>query len=146
MKAYGSYAFPFGLTVGVVGYGRSGQPRNTNILMARMPIFPENYNDRGVRTPFTAYADMYVEYNLRLFKKYTVNLNMTAFNITNTKTIQNYYERPHILRIGWTEEQHLSKALDWKKEIATHEPDPRYDKWNSRYGAWSWRMGARFSF
>ena len=30
-KAYGSYAFPFGLTVGTVFYGRSGLPLTTSV-------------------------------------------------------------------------------------------------------------------
>jgi hypothetical protein len=146
LKVYGSYAFPFGLTVGVVAYGRSGLPRSTSILMSRMPIYPENYFDTGQRTPFTLYADMFLEYNLRIAKKYTVSLNATIFNITNTSTILTYVDRPNILRIAIPEDVELAKAWNWKDEIATHEPDPQYGKWSTRYGAWSWRMGARFSF
>ena len=33
LKAYGSYSFPFGLTVGVVAYGRSGLPQTTKLLL-----------------------------------------------------------------------------------------------------------------
>ena len=146
IKAYGSYAFPFGVTAGLTAYGRSGLPRSTSILMSRMPIYPENYFDTGQRTPFTLYADMFLEYNLRIAKKYTVSLNATIFNITNTSTILTYVDRPNILRIAITEDVELAKAWNWKDEIATHEPDPQYGKWSTRYGAWSWRMGARFSF
>jgi hypothetical protein len=145
LKIYGSYAFPFGLTVGVVGYGRSGLPRSTTVSFNDMTIFAEGYGDLG-RLPFTAYADAYIEYNLRLFNKYTINLNATFYNITNTRTIQAYYDTPTRTMIGWTEEQLLSKALDWRNEIATHTPDPRYGLWNSRLGTWSWRLGARLSF
>lgn len=146
MKVYGSYAFPFGLTVGVVANGRSGLPRNTTIGFSRMPIFPEGYNDLGKRLPFTAWADMYVEYSLRLAKKYTVNLNATISNITNTSTIQGYYDRPNYRSIVWTQEQIVSATLNWQDYVAQNIPDPRYQQWTSKFGAWSWRMGARFSF
>jgi len=145
-KAYGSYAFPFGVTVGVTGYGRSGLPRTTSISFTRMPIYPEGYFDTGQRLPFTFYADMYLEYNLRIAKKYTINLNATVFNVTDTSTIQGYYDRPNYKTITWTQDQILSKSLNWKDFVASNEPDPRYQKWTSRYGARSWRLGARFSF
>ena len=111
-----------------------------------MPIFPEGYFDTGKRLPFTFYADMYLEYNLRIAKRYTINLNATIFNFTNTSTIQGYYQRPNYKAIVWTQDQILSKSLNWKDYVPLNEPDPRYGMWTSRYGAWSWRMGARFSF
>jgi len=152
-KAYGSYAFPFGLTVGFVGYGRSGLPRNTNISFNDMQIFPEGYYDTGKRLPFTAWADLYIEYNVRLFGKYTVNLNGTFSNITNTKTIQAYYDRPNYTMLRLTDAELLANKTvkktytQWMNEkITVDKNDPRYGMWTSRYGAWSWRMGARFSF
>ena len=146
LKLYGSYAFPFGLTVGVVGYGRSGLPRNTIIGFSRMPIYPEGYNDLNQRLPFTAWADVYLEYNLRIAKTYTVNLNATISNITNTSTIQGYYDRPNYRAIVWTQEQIVSATLNWRDYVAQNIPDPRYQLWTTKYGPWSWRMGARFSF
>jgi hypothetical protein len=146
IKIYGSYAFPFGLTVGVVGYGRSGLPLTTQIGFSRMPVYPENYFDTGRRLPFTAWADVYVEYNLRIAKKYSVNLNATISNITNTSTIQGEYMRPNYRAITWTFDQILSQTLNWKDYVAGNIPDPRYGLWTSKYGPWSWRMGARFSF
>jgi hypothetical protein len=145
-KIYGSYAFPFGLTVGVVGYGRSGLPLSTMINFSRMPVYPEGYFDTGKRLPFTAWADMYVEYNLRFAKKYTINLNATISNITNTSTIQGEYMRPNYRAITWNFDQILSKSLNWRDYVASNIPDPRYLGWTTKYGPWSWRMGARFSF
>jgi len=144
-RAYGSYAFPFGLTVGVTAYGRSGFPRSTNIPFNDMTIFPEGYGDLG-RLPFTASADVYLEYNLRIAKKYTINLNATIYNVTNTSTIQGYWNNPVQTMIRATDEQHLSRTFDWKAEIPTHTPDPRYGLAASYFGTWSWRMGARLSF
>ncbi len=144
-RAYGSYAFPFGLTVGVAAYGRSGFPRTTNIPFRDMTVFPENYADLG-RLPFTFYADMYLEYNLRIAKKYTVNLNATINNVTNTSTLQSYYDRPVRTTIYATDAEHLAGTFDWRAQIASHTPDPRYGMAASYFGSWSWRMGARFSF
>jgi hypothetical protein len=146
IKAYGSYAFPFGVTVGLTAYGRSGLPRTTQIGFTRMPVFPEGYFDTEQRTPFTFYADMYLEYNLRIAKKFTINLNATIFNVTDTDTIQGYYDRPNYKTITWTQDQILSKSLNWEDFVPLNEPDPRYQKWTSRYGARNWRIGARLSF
>ena len=152
-KAYGSYAFPFGLTVGFVGYGRSGLPRNTNISFNDMQIFPEGYYDTGKRLPFTAWADLYLEYNLRLFGKYTVNINGTFSNITNTKTIQAYNDRPNYTMLRLTDEELLGNKTakktyrQWMDEkITLNKDNAIYGWWTSRFGAWSWRLGARFSF
>ena len=39
---------------------------------------------------------------------------------------------------------------DWKtllaQQVTVNALDPRFGMWNSKYGAWSWRLGARFSF
>ena len=146
IRAYGSYAFPFGLTVGVTAYGRSGFPHQTNIWFNRIsPYYPEGYGDKG-RLPFAAWADVYLEYNLRIAKKYTINLNTTISNITNTSAIVGYADNPAINQIVWSDYDLTHQTLNWRNEIATHEPDPRYGMWSSRMGPWSWRMGARLSF
>jgi hypothetical protein len=145
-KAYGSYAFPFGFTVGVTAYGRSGWPRSTTFTFNDMTAWhPEGYGDLG-RMPFTFYADAYFEYNLRFAKRYTVNINATFTNITNTKTITGYYDTPVRVGINASDADLLSKNFDWRAQIASHTPDPRYGLWSSRFGTWSWRLGARFSF
>jgi len=153
LKAYGSYAFPFGLTTGVVAYGRSGLPKTTNISFNDMQAFPDGYYDTGERLPFTFWADVYLEYNLRIAKKYTVNLNATISNITNTSTIQGWYDRYNYTMLRLTDEALLAQKTnyqDWKtllaKQVTVDALDPRYGMWTSRYGARSWRLGARFSF
>ena len=152
-KAYGSYAFPFGLTVGTVAYGRSGLPRNTNLSFNDMQVFPDGYNDLDERLPFTVWADLYLEYNLKIAKRYTVNLNATISNVTNTSTIQGYYDRYNYNMLRLTDDELLAQRtnyVDWKtlvaQKVTVNATDPRFGMWTSRYGAWSWRMGARFSF
>jgi hypothetical protein len=153
VKAYASYAFPFGLTVGVVGYGRSGLPKTTSLSFNDMQIFPDGYFDTGERTPFTAWADLYVEYNLRIAKKYSVNLNATISNFTNTSTIQGYQMQANYNMLRLTDAELLGQKAnykDWRtwmeEKITINRDYPTYGWWTSRYGSWSWRMGARISF
>jgi Carboxypeptidase regulatory-like domain/TonB-dependent Receptor Plug Domain len=150
-KIYGSYSFPFGLTAGVVGYGRSGLPRTTNISFNDMTVFPNNYADLG-RLPFTFTADVYVEYTLKLGRKASVQLNATVYNATNTKTITSYYDRPYqdMWRLAESTlvlQGTSSGAADWHTLVpVTVRDDPRFGMWTGRYGAWSARFGARFAF
>jgi len=145
LKIYGSFAFPFGLTVGVVGYGRSGLPLSTTLSFNDMTVFAEGYGDLG-RLPFTAWADVYIEYNVRLAKKYRINLNATIYNVTNTHTIQAYNTTPNRTMMRATVPELLTKTYDWKTTLPNFWPSIAYQQWTSRYGPWSARVGARFSF
>jgi hypothetical protein len=157
LKAYGSYAFPFGLTVGVVAYGRSGLPRTTSLAFNDMQIFPDGYFDTGKRLPFLFTMDLYLEYNLRIAKKYTVNLNLTVYNATNTSTITGYYDRANFSLLRLTDEELLGQKdhyKDWRQwideKIIVNKYDPRWNNgnpmWTGRNGAWTARVGAKFSF
>jgi len=152
-KAYGSYAFPFGLTVGVVAYGRSGLPKTTSLSFNDMTVYPDGYYDTGERTPFTAWADMYVEYTLRIAKKYSINLNATISNFTNTSTITGYSMQYNYTMLRLTDDELLAQQTnykDWKvwmdETITVNKLNPVYGWWSSRFGSWSWRAGARVSF
>ncbi|MDD8027718.1 MAG: hypothetical protein PHI34_14550, partial [Acidobacteriota bacterium] len=153
IKAYGSYAFPFGLTVGVVAYGRSGLPKTTSLSFNDMTMYPDGYFDTEERTPFCAWADMYIEYTLRIAKKYTVNLNATISNFTNTSTITGYQMQYNYQMLVMTDDEILAQKdnyKDWKtimdEKITVNKLYATYGWWNARMGAWSWRAGARFSF
>ncbi|MCK7477080.1 MAG: hypothetical protein M0C28_05860 [Candidatus Moduliflexus flocculans] len=65
IKAFGSYAFPFGLTVGFVGYGRSGLPLSTKLYMNNRWMLINNRGDLG-RLPFTFWSDLYLDYMLKI--------------------------------------------------------------------------------
>jgi hypothetical protein len=151
MKAYGSYVFPFGLTVGFVGYGRSGLPQTTLLWFNDLWIFPDGYFDTGKRLPFTAWADLYLEYELRLSRKYKVNLNATISNITNTRTIQSIFMDYNYDWLFLTNKELLAQRMnrkDWKTWIVEKNLRcyPVYGWWYDRFGPWSWHLGARFSF
>ncbi len=92
-KAYGTYAFPFGLTVGVVGYGRSGLPLTTKLHMNNRWMLVENRGDLG-RLPFTFWADLYLDYTFRIGDSYRASINLQINNVTNTKTIQSKIYSP----------------------------------------------------
>jgi len=164
-KLYGSYAFPFGLTAGVVAYGRSGLPRTTSLGFNNMQIFPDNYFDTGKRVPFLFNADLYLEYNLRIAKKYTINLNATIYNFTNTSTITSYYDRANYTMLYLSDTELLAQKTNyvpWKDYVQAkiqpgYQWHPYYmgdstdynnphNMWTGRYGAWSARVGARLSF
>ena len=152
-KAYGSYAFPFGLTVGIVGYGRSGLPLSTLIYFNDMQIYPDGYFDTGKRTPFLFTADLYLEYNLRIAKKWTVNINATITNFTNTSTITAYNMYYNYDQLVMTEDSLIAQKtnyVDWHTLIAnnnvTNKLNYTYNWWTTLNGPWSWRMGARISF
>ncbi len=147
IKGYGSYAFPFGLTVGLVGYGRSGLPLTTNLYMNNVYVYPNNRADLG-RLPFTFWADLYLEYNLRFANKYMVQFNLNVYNVTNTSTWQAKDTSPNRVSLRVTDEQIMSTTYDWEGELASgkYNDDPRYLQYTSKYGRWSARFGIRFSF
>jgi hypothetical protein len=153
IKAYASYAFPFGLTVGVVGYGRSGLPKTTVLSFNDMQIFPDGYFDTGERTPFAAWADLYLEYSLRIAKKYTVNLNATIANFTNTSTATAYNMQANYGMLRLTDEELLGQRdnyRDWRswmeEKILVNRDHPTYGWVTQRFNPWQWRIGARVGF
>ncbi len=145
IKAYGSYSFPFGLTVGVVAYGRSGLPKSTQLSIRNTYMYPNGYGDLG-RMPFTAWADLYVEYTLKIASKYNLSLNVQVNNVTNTKTWQTYVAAPNRTTMAVSDEEILSKTFDYTTRLADYWPNAQYNHYATRYGTWTARFGARFSF
>jgi len=148
LKAYGSYAFPFGLTVGVVAYGRSGLPLTTVLNTNNVTIYPNNRADYG-RLPFTAWADLYVEYTFRFGGK-SLGLNLQFNNITNTKTIQGIVTSLNRISMPISDAALIAGGFDYQS-LLNDPTDPywkniEFGQWSSRYGTWSTRLGARFSF
>jgi len=109
------------------------------------------YGDLG-RTPFLVTTDVYVEYNLKLGSKYNLNLNLTVYNATNTKTITSYVNNPH--QNSWYlsyDTLVLQGTPDGVTDWSTLRPasvytSPAFGMWNGRNGSWSMRFGARFGF
>ncbi|MGE5742222.1 MAG: TonB-dependent receptor [Candidatus Aminicenantes bacterium RBG_16_66_30] len=171
IKAYGSYTFPMGLTLGFAAYGRSGNPISTQLGFNNSYIYPLGYGDLG-NLPFTAWADIYAEWAIKVGGRYTVAFNTQISNVTNTKTFQQAryaptrqtMSIPDALLLDGTAVDPNTTAVDtlghtyyWKDRMAFYFPDVSYvgsataqatpqKGLNSAFGTWSVRFGARFSF
>ncbi len=144
IKAYGSYSFPFGLTLGVVGYARSGMPLTTILNANNVGMFPNNRGDLG-RMPWTAWADLFMEYTLNLGKN-SLNFNLQVSNVTNSKTWQWYDTAVNRINMPISDDQILSKTYDWQSQVANYWPNAAFKQPTWQFGTWSARVGARFSF
>jgi len=141
-KAYGSYAFPFGLTVGGIFNIMSGVPTSTEWAMDVQGYFPFGRNSMG-RTPTLWFANAYAEYNLKLGKN-TLNINLNVDNLFDVKTAQRVYQIYNQGAVSVPESELLKGGWD----IAGYEPvlDPRYGKECSFYGPLNARLGFKFMF
>ncbi len=149
IKAYGSYALPFGLTIGFTGYARSGRILSTELIANSVELYPNNRGDMG-RLPWTIWADLYAEYAIRIKQRYSISVNLQINNVTNTKTIQDRDMRVNRTGMGIEDEDLLTGSFDWQAALDT-AGDPywkniRFNEWSSRFGTWSARLGVRLSF
>ena len=148
LKAYGAYSFPFGLTVGVTAYGRSGLPLTTKLLLNDRYIYPENRNDLG-RLPFTFWADLYLDYSFKIHGKYRASVNLQINNVTSTNTVQSritdlnldgvYADYPQILD-GTLASSYRTMVTD------AGDTNAAFNKWATRFMPWSARLGFKLSF
>jgi hypothetical protein len=147
-KAYGSYIFPFGLTVGVVAYGRSGLPLTTKLYYDGKFFYPNGRGDMG-RLPFTFWGDVYLDYSLKLGAKYRASVNLQINNVTNTKTVQSVVSDYNLDGFSGYDAEILDGTFATLYPEFTAADDtvhPAYGQWSSRFGAWSARLGLKFSF
>jgi len=178
IKAYGSYTFPMGLTLGFAAYGRSGNPISTRLNFNNSYIYPEGYGDIGT-LPFTAWADVYAEWAIKVGGRYTLSLNTQISNVTNTKTFQNANYIParnsmtipdDLLLDGTAVDPNTplfdtviingvptNRTYYWRDRMAYYRPNVSYigspeaqatpqKGYDGRFGTWTVRVGARFSF
>ncbi len=169
IKAYGSYSFPMGLTIGFAAYGRSGNPISTRLNFNNSYIYPYGYGDLG-RLPFTAWADVYAEWAVKIGSRYTVAFNFQINNVTNTKTyqqsryspIRNTMSIPDALLLDGTAIDPNTTAVDpaghsyyWVDRMQYYRPDISFigtttdlvhKGLDSQFGTWTTRLGFRFSF
>ncbi len=145
IKAYGSYSFPFGLTVGAVAYARSGLPKSTQLNIRNTYMYPDGYGDLG-RMPWCAWADLYIEYTLKLGAKYNLAINFQVNNVTNTKTWTTYEDTPNRITMAVSDEEILSGTFNWRDHVADYWPNAQYNRYVNQFGTWTTRLGLRFSF
>ncbi len=129
LKAYASYVFPFGVTLGGVVNAYSGQPLSTEIQVnGQQGYYPYNRFDTGLRSPFTVSADFYAEYALKLGKN-NLEFSLNVRNVTDAKTAQrlvSFYNRDDV----YITDRDLIDGVDVKSRV--EQLDPRFG------------MGARF--
>ncbi len=148
LKGYGSYTFPFGLTLGVVAYGRSGLPLTTKLLLNDRYIYPENRANLG-RLPFAFWADFYAEYTYKFGDKYRASINFQMNNITSTSTIQSRIQELNLDGIAVPYQQILDGTLAREYQqmvVDAGDTNHGYDMWATRFNPWSMRLGLKFSF
>ena len=96
------------------------------------------------------WGDIYVEYALKIAGKYNVSLNLQVNNFTNTKTWQAKSIAPNRTTMGIEDWQFLAGTSTGRRHSNT-PGDPYwkntiFNNYTSRYGTWTARVGARFSF
>jgi hypothetical protein len=150
-KAFGSYAFPFGLTIGATAYARSGLPLSTRLDTNNTYVYPNGYGDLG-HLPWTIWADLYIEQTIRIAGKYNLGINLQVNNVTNTHNVIATSVAPTRISGGIpiSNAQWLSKTFDWQAAInAAGDPyfkNAAFGLWTSRFGTWSTRLGLKFTF
>jgi len=141
-KAYGSYALPFGLTVGLVANAYSGTPVTEEWIVDSDGYFPFNRGNLG-RTPFLFFTNAYLEYGLDLGGRRALKFNVNIDNLFNSRTAQRIFSTKYRYNISPGDAALL--AMNWEP-AADEVVDPRF---GMRYGFMapiSVRLGARFVF
>ncbi len=122
-KAYASYVFPFGLTLGTVLNAYSGVPFTTEILVnGQQGYYPYNRFDTGKRSPFTVSADIYAEYALKLGKN-SLQLSLNVRNLSDAKTAQRIFGFYNQDNVYVTDEELMSGTVDMKSRVEILDPE-----------------------
>ena len=141
-KAYGSYVFNWGMTIGATVNAYSGNPV-TEMWNVDTPNFlPFNRGNMG-RTPFLWWADFYAEYSLKLSDRYRININANVSNVFNTDTAQWVYWNRYISNVSPGDAALISK--DWEPS-STARLDPRFDYEYNFFDPIAVRLGVRLIF
>jgi len=142
-KAYGSYAFSNGLTIGGVINAMSGQPVSEEWAMAVQGYLPYGRGSEG-RTPFLWFANAYIEYNLKLGTS-TLQFNLNIDNLFNVSTAQRIWQIRNQVEIEVTDDQILDNDWDYPSDAGAIA-DPRYGMKTNYYPPISARFGVKFMF
>ena len=141
-KAYGSYLFDWGLTIGATVNAFSGNPV-TEMWNVDTPNFlPYNRGNLG-RTPFLWWADLYTEYSLKLGDRYRININANVTNLLNNDTAQWVYWNKYISNVSPGDEALVS--TNWEPS-PTARLDPRFKMEYNFFDPIAVRLGVKFMF
>ena len=141
LKAYGSYALPFGLTVGLVANAYSGTPVSEEWNVDSEGYLPYNRGSMG-RTPFIFFTNAYLEYELKLGRA-GLRFNLNIDNLTDARTARRIYNMKYRYLISPGDAALLSR--DWMP-AQDETLDPRFGMAYSFMPPISGRLGVRFVF
>jgi len=142
LKAYGSYALPFGLTLGLVANAYSGTPVTEDWYVDSEGYFPFNRGNMG-RTPFVVFANIYAEYGIKLGRASSLKFNINVDNLFDARTATRMYTTKYRYNISPGDAALLSG--NWEPP-ASAVLDPRFGLPFSFMAPISGRLGVRFSF
>jgi len=143
IKAYGSYSFPFNLTVGATFNAHSGTPVSREFQSNHMQgYYPLGRASDG-RTPFIWWMNAYAEYNIKLSKDFTLQLNANIDNLTDNDTATRVWSLLNLDDV-WVPED--TRLQGWNYENTNYEPDPRFLKELAFMSAISARLGVKLIF
>jgi hypothetical protein len=111
-------------------------------LLMGTNYMPYNRANLG-RKPFLWFANVYVEYGLRLGKT-TLNFNINVDNVFDVSTATSVYQYRTLYELMVPESDILAK--DWTLETSGYVPDPRFLKADAFSPPIAVRLGVRFSF
>ncbi|MFO7865191.1 MAG: TonB-dependent receptor [Candidatus Aminicenantes bacterium] len=153
LKAWGSYVFPFDLTIGFFASGMSGVPVNRSLGVPEGMMIDGRLSDG--RTPFIFLTNLYAEYNFRLGGRSILQFNCNVDNLFDVSTARRIYSgmatdyitlTDELLAQGFTVDANNNTLTDANGMVHTYNPDPRFLKEYDFYGPISVRFGMKFIF
>jgi len=142
LKAYGSYVFPMGLTIGTVMQAMSGTPLSTSWNVDGPGYYPYNRGDLG-RTPNLYYADVYAEYNIHIGSRYGVQFSVNLSNVFNVETAT--YINTNVYRDNITPGDAALLTSTWVPDPAAAK-DGTFMMASTFFAPFQARFGMKFSF
>ena len=146
-KVYGAYAFDFGLTAGFNAFAMSGTPVQTEVYLNGMQgWYPYGRGDWG-RTPGLWQLNTYLEYNLKLSDRFTMQLSLNIDNITNNDTAQRIHQL-YNEGVIYVDEQLIFDGFDAIAKILERgaKLDPRFRMERNFQAPIAARLGAKLLF
>jgi hypothetical protein len=152
-KFYGSYAFPFGLTVGTVVNAMSGIPVTRELHVGLEGYYPDGRLTDG-RSPFLFWTALYAEYNLKITDRYRIQLSLNVDNALNSSTARRVYSKLNQTSPVLTDDERLSgwtydeaaHTVTTNARVMTYMADPRFGMEMAFRPPISARVGIKFIF
>ncbi len=142
VKLYGSYVFPWGLTIGAVAQGSSGTPLSETWNVDGPGYYPYGRGNLG-RTPFLFQTDAYAEYTMRLGGRRSLQFSLNVINLLNADTVTAIYTNHYRYNVTPGDEALISKNWEPAADAVVH---PWYMKAQFFNAPLQARLGLRFSF